>query len=179
VHKITLITGGVRSGKSSFALALAKTTYKKKVFIATAVPFDEEMRERIQNHQRERGSGFYTVEESLHLTEAVMNLPRDVDGVVVDCLTVWLGNLFHHYEEKQPSIKDEVDRFLGILGSLSSDLILVTNEVGWGIVPDNPLARAFRDMAGRLNREIAQKAHHVYLLCCGIPLTLKGALSYG
>ena len=90
MHKTILVTGGARSGKSSFALAFASRTYKKKAFIATAVPFDEEMRERIRNHQRERGNAFDTVEESLHLVEAVMNLPRKVEVALVDCLTARL-----------------------------------------------------------------------------------------
>lgn len=174
MRKITLVTGGARGGKSAFALALASRTYREKAFIATAVPFDEEMKERIGNHQKERGGAFLTVEESLHLAEALMNLPRDVEVALVDCLTVWLGNLFHRCEEKRPSIRQEVDRFLGILDSPPCDLILVTNEVGWGIVPESRLARAFRDMAGYLNRKTAQKAQQVYLLCCGIPLALKG-----
>ena len=89
MHTISLITGGARSGKSAFALALASRAYRKKAFIATAVPFDEEMKERIRNHQKEREGAFRTVEEPLHLAEAVMNLPRDVEVALVDCLTVW------------------------------------------------------------------------------------------
>jgi adenosylcobinamide kinase / adenosylcobinamide-phosphate guanylyltransferase len=179
MQTITLITGGARSGKSSFALALAAKAYQKRAFIATAVPFDEEMRARVQTHQRDRENAFHTFEESLHLAEAVRTLPQDIDVAVVDCLTVWLGNLFHLFEEKEAFIKGEVDRFLGILEAAPCDLILVTNEVGWGIVPDNRLARAFRDMAGHLNREVAKKAQPVYLLCCGIPLALKGNPSHG
>ena len=179
MHTISLITGGARSGKSAFALALASRAYRKKAFIATAVPFDEEMKERIRNHQRERGDAFRTVEEPLHLAEAVMTLPRDVEVALVDCLTVWLGNLYHHCHEEESSIGERVSAFLSLLEMPPCDLILVTNEVGWGIVPENRLARAFRDMAGYLNRETAQKAQQVYLLCCGIPMAIKGEGLHG
>lgn len=175
---ITLITGGARSGKSTFALELAKR-YSQRAFIATALGLDEEMEERILRHKKERGDAFRTIEEPLRLAEAISSCAGQNEVAVVDCLTVWLGNLFHHYGERQPPVKEEVNRFLGILEAIPFDLILVTNEVGWGIVPDNRLARAFRDMAGHLNRQVAQKAQYVHLLCCGIPLTLKGELSHG
>jgi adenosylcobinamide kinase / adenosylcobinamide-phosphate guanylyltransferase len=178
MHTITLITGGARSGKSAFALELARKRYSQKAFIATALAFDREMKERIRNHQKERGDAFRTVEEPLHLAEALMNLPRDIEAALVDCLTVWLGNLYHHCHENERTVREQVDAFLAALDTAPCDLILVTNEVGWGIVPDNPLARAFRDRAGHLNREMARKAQQVYLMCCGIPLALKGEGSH-
>jgi adenosylcobinamide kinase/adenosylcobinamide-phosphate guanylyltransferase len=171
---ITLITGGARSGKSSFALRLALEKAEVRTFIATAVALDEEMAERISRHQKERGDRFRTVEEPIHLSDAMGGLPVDNQVVVVDCLTVWLGNLFHHYGEDQNRVLAHAEAFINRLDDLPCDLILVTNEVGWGIVPENPLARSFRDAAGHLNRRVAEKAHQVYLLCCGIPLTLKG-----
>ena len=171
---ITLITGGARSGKSSFALSLGLRNYSKRVFIATAVPFDQEMKERISRHREERGDRFHTIEEPIELPRVLTVLPDGNEVVVVDCLTVWLGNLYHHFQGEEEKVQLQVEAFLAHLDHPACDLILVTNEVGWGIVPENPLARSFRDMAGYLNRHVAQKAVCTYLLCCGIPMTLKG-----
>ena len=177
--EITLVTGGARSGKSAFALERARGKYAHRALVATAVALDEEMRQRILRHQKERGDTFHTLEKPVRLAEAISSSAGKSDVVVVDCLTVWLGNLYHHFNESESSIEDCVDRFLAVLDKPPCDLILVTNEVGWGIVPENRLARVFRDRAGRLNRQVAQKARHVYLLCCGIPLALKGEPSHG
>ena len=174
MSRITLITGGARSGKSSFALSLGLRNYSKRVFIATAVPFDQEMKERISRHREERGDRFHTIEEPIELPRVLTALPAGNEVVVVDCLTVWLGNLYHHFQDEEDKVRVQVEAFLAHLDHPLCDLILVTNEVGWGIVPENPLARSFRDMAGYLNRHVAQKTTHTYLLCCGIPLTLKG-----
>jgi adenosylcobinamide kinase/adenosylcobinamide-phosphate guanylyltransferase len=171
---LTLITGGARSGKSSFAVELALKKYSKRTFIATAVALDEEMKERILRHQNERRGTFQTIEEPVRLAEAVSSPARPGEVAVVDCLTVWLGNLYHHLREDEMGVRARVEGFLKALDQASSDLILVTNEVGWGIVPENPMARSYRDMLGFLNRRLAEKAEHVYLLCCGIPITLKG-----
>jgi adenosylcobinamide kinase/adenosylcobinamide-phosphate guanylyltransferase len=171
---ITLITGGARSGKSSFALSLGLQNYSKRAFIATAVPFDQEMKERISRHREERGDQFHTIEEPIELPRVLVDLKGPYEIVVVDCLTVWLGNLYHHFQGEEEKIRVQVNAFLDHLDHPVCDLILVTNEVGWGIVPDNPLGRSFRDMAGYLNRRVAQKTASAYLLCCGIPMTLKG-----
>jgi adenosylcobinamide kinase/adenosylcobinamide-phosphate guanylyltransferase len=172
--EVTLITGGARSGKSSFALELALKGYSQRTFIATAVAVDQEMKERIALHQRQRGDAFRNVEEPIRLSDAILSASDRSEVAVVDCLTVWLGNLYHHYNEKEGSIKEDITGLLKTFDKSASDLILVTNEVGCGIVPERPLGRAFRDMAGFLNRLVAQRAQHVYLLCCGIPLALKG-----
>jgi adenosylcobinamide kinase/adenosylcobinamide-phosphate guanylyltransferase len=177
--EVTLITGGARSGKSSFALGLALKGYSRRTFIATAVALDEEMKERILCHQKERADTFYTIEEPVRLAEAISSCADRNEVAVVDCLTVWLGNLYHHCGENEPSLESHVDRFLAVLDNVPFDLILVTNEVGWSIVPENRLARSFRDRAGMLNRQVAQKARSVYLLCCGIPLPLKGGRIHG
>ena len=173
MKSITLITGGARSGKSSFALDLARKNYDRRVFIATAVAFDEEMKRRIAQHQKERGGLFQTLEEPVQLTEALSAVPPDTEVALVDCLTVWIGNLYHHFQQNEAAVRSHVDEFLKVIPQVSYDLILVTNEVGWGIVPDNPLARSFRDVAGYLNRKAAERAKSVYLLCCGIPLEVK------
>ncbi len=171
---VTLITGGARSGKSSFALSLGLQNYSKRAFIATAVPFDQEMKERVSRHREERGDQFHTIEEPIELPRVLTDLPGGTEVAVVDCLTVWLGNLYHHFQSEGKKVEVQVEAFLDHLDHPLCDLILVTNEVGWGIVPENPLARSFRDMAGYFNRRVAQKAAYAYLLCCGIPLTLKG-----
>jgi adenosylcobinamide kinase/adenosylcobinamide-phosphate guanylyltransferase len=177
--ELTLITGGARSGKSAFALELARRGYSRRALIATAVPLDEEMKERIFRHQNERGDTFHTIEEPIHLERAVAAVPSQTNVAVIDCLTVWIGNLYHHFHEDEGMVRARIEGFLKALDQASCDLILVTNEVGWGIVPENPLARSYRDMLGFLNRRIAEKADQVYLLCCGVPLALKGDSIYG
>jgi adenosylcobinamide kinase/adenosylcobinamide-phosphate guanylyltransferase len=176
---VTLITGGARSGKSFFALGLALKGYSQRTFIATAVRLDEEMKERILRHQAQRVDTFCTVEEPLRLAEAISSCTERQGVAVVDCLTVWLGNLYHHCSENESFIEDHIGRFLAVLDDPPCDLIIVTNEVGWSIIPENRLARAFRDRAGMVNRQVAQKAGRVYLVCCGIPLTLKGVPIHG
>jgi adenosylcobinamide kinase / adenosylcobinamide-phosphate guanylyltransferase len=172
--EVTLITGGARSGKSSFALELALKRYSQRSFIATAVAVDEEMKERIAFHQRQRGNAFQNIEEPIRLSNAIASAEGKSEVAVVDCLTVWLGNLYHHYNQREATIREDITGLLRTLDKTACDLILVTNEVGWGIVPERPLGRLFRDMAGFMNRQVAQRAQHVYLLCCGIPITLKG-----
>jgi adenosylcobinamide kinase/adenosylcobinamide-phosphate guanylyltransferase len=179
MRKITLITGGARSGKSAFALSLGLQNYMKRAFVATAVPFDREMKERISRHRQERGDQFQTIEEPIEIARVLTDLPGGIEVGVVDCLTVWLGNLYHHFHDTEEKVRMQVDAFLDHLDHPVCDLILVTNEVGWGIVPENPLARSFRDMAGYLNRRAATKAATAYMLCCGLPLTLKGEPARG
>jgi adenosylcobinamide kinase/adenosylcobinamide-phosphate guanylyltransferase len=177
--KVTLITGGARSGKSAFALELARRGYSRRALIATAVALDEEMKERILRHQKERGDTFQTIEEPVRLAKEISSCAGQSEVTVVDCLTVWMGNLYHHLQGDEAMVRVWIEGFLKALDQASSDLILVTNEVGWGIVPEKPMARSYRDMLGLLNRRIAEKADHVYLLCCGVPLMLKGDPTYG
>jgi adenosylcobinamide kinase / adenosylcobinamide-phosphate guanylyltransferase len=171
---ITLIAGGTRSGKSAFAMDLALRNYSKRTFIATGVALDREMEDRIALHRKERAERFRTLEEPVELVRALSHLSRDGGVALVDCLTVWLGNLYHHFSGEEARVRAQIDDFLSAMDAAPCDLILVTNEVGWGIVPENPQARSFRDMAGYLNRKTAEKAARVYLICMGIPLTLKG-----
>jgi adenosylcobinamide kinase / adenosylcobinamide-phosphate guanylyltransferase len=169
-----LITGGARCGKSALALHIAEVRYARRTFVATAVETDPEMSGRISRHRLERGDRFQTIEEPFELGRVLSELPLNTEVAVVDCLTVWLGNLYHRFHGLEPRVIAEVDAFLAILEDVSCDLIFVTNEVGWGIVPENGLARSFRDVAGYLNRIMAEKSAHVYLVCAGIPLALKG-----
>lgn len=172
--KITLVTGGARSGKSDFALHRALEGYNKRVFVATANAFDDEMKRRIAAHREQRKDLFTTIEEPVKLRDALLNISGDVEVVLVDCLTVWLGNIYYHNEDEETRVRNGIDEFCASLGSVVPDLYLVTNEVGWGIVPENALARSYRDMAGYLNRQVASRADEVYLVSCGLPLQLKG-----
>lgn len=168
---ITLLTGGARSGKSSHALELV-SAYPRKGFIATAEAFDDEMRERIARHREERGPDFLTIEAPLDLVGAVRALEGRADGVVVDCLTVWLGNLMHHRGMDCEGYA-EAEAFLELLEAPPMDLLLVTNEVGMGIIPGDPLTRRYRDLLGGLNRRIAARANRVILMVSGIPVNIK------
>ena len=172
MRKITLITGGGRSGKSRHALDLARAHQGKRGFVATAEPFDEEMRERIKRHREERGDSFLTIEEPLDPGGALISLPDDVEVTVVDCLTVWLGNLMHHRGNEDGDYS-EVNRFLSLLDAPPCHLVIVSNEVGMGIIPHEGLARRFRDLAGLVNQEVARRADCVILMVSGIPITVK------
>jgi adenosylcobinamide kinase/adenosylcobinamide-phosphate guanylyltransferase len=169
---VILVTGGCRSGKSVWALQRARS-YAKRAFVATAEAFDDEMRARIARHREERGAGFHTVEAPCDLAEAVRGLPAGIEAALIDCLTVWLGNLMHRHGPRR-EFYPEVRRFLELLDAPPCDLIVVTNEVGLGIVPGDAASRAFRDLAGLVNQEVARRAHTVVMTVSGLPLTLKG-----
>jgi adenosylcobinamide kinase/adenosylcobinamide-phosphate guanylyltransferase len=169
MKRITLVTGGSRSGKSSYALKLAQG-YGRKAFIATAVPCDDEMRERIAQHRCKRAPSFLVVEEPLELAGALQKLSDAVDLAVIDCLAVWIGNLMHHHATKEIS---SIKRFIEQLKNPPCDLIIVTNEVGMGIVPDNEPSRRYRDILGALNQRIAALAHQVVLMVGGVPVYIK------
>ncbi len=168
---ITLITGGARSGKSSHALELSMK-YNNRVFIATAQAVDAEMKTRIANHKQERGEDFTTIEEPLDPAEALKRMPAETEVALIDCLTLWTGNLMCKYGEDADSFT-EAEQFLSALDKPPCDLIIVTNEVGMGIVPDNAFARKYRDIAGRLNQQIAARANKVVLTVCGVPVQIK------
>lgn len=166
---VILVTGGARSGKSARAEALTRAFPGPPVYIATCQPFDAEMAERIARHRADRGPGWETHEVPLDLCAAL----ADTDGAgprLVDCLTLWLTNLI--LADRDPEA--ETAALLATLAAQTGPVVLVTNEVGWGIVPENPLARRFRDAQGRLNQRIATVADRVELVAAGLPLTLKG-----
>ena len=171
MKNLIYLTGGARSGKSSFALQCADT-YDRKAFLATAEAFDEEMQRRILKHKEERGDGYYTIEEPLHIDRAISAMPGDIDVVIVDCLTVWAGNLMHAFDSDEV-IMSYLERFMTVLKEPPCNVILVSNEVGMGIVPDNAMARKFRDITGIINQKTAAAATHAWLLCSGIPMKLK------
>jgi adenosylcobinamide kinase/adenosylcobinamide-phosphate guanylyltransferase len=144
-----------------------------RVYVATAEPIDDEMRERIARHREERGDAFLTVEEPLDISRAILSAPSNVNVGIVDCLTVWLGNLLHHRGVTK-DLYPEIRSFLDLLSSPPFHLIIVSNEVGMDIVPDNYIARRFRDLCGQMNQYVAQQSARVILMICGIPLILKG-----
>jgi len=178
--KIILITGGARSGKSSHALATAMESYECRAFIATAEALDDEMRERIAKHKSERRNFFDTIEEPVDLMAAFGKLFMQTEVAIIDCLTVWLGNLFHRNQDDSAAVRRIIDAFADDLKARKNrlcDLIFVTNEVGWGIVPENRLSRDYRDLAGHLNRRVAEISDQVVLCVSGIPVEIKGQFS--
>lgn len=166
MSKITLVLGGARSGKSRFAERLAEGTVSR-TYIATAQAFDDEMRDRIGKHREQRGGGWETVEAPLDLVGALAACTMDV--VLVDCVTVWLGNLMHH----ERNLRAEVAALSDCLKSHPAHVVLVSNEVGLSIVPENAMARQFRDEQGLANQRLAEVADEVYFIAAGLPLTLK------
>ena len=166
---LTLVLGGARAGKSAFAEGLAQAC-ERRVYVATAVITDDEMAERIASHRARRGADWRTVEEPVELAGAVRRESAAGTCLLVDCLTVWLGNLMHHGRD----VDAACEALLTSLAAAAGPVVLVANEVGLGIVPDNAMARAFRDHAGRLNQAVARLAGRVYFMSAGIPLTLKG-----
>ncbi|MEM9385046.1 MAG: bifunctional adenosylcobinamide kinase/adenosylcobinamide-phosphate guanylyltransferase [Pseudomonadota bacterium] len=166
----TLVLGGARSGKSARALALMENM-RRPAMIATAEPRDGEMAARIQRHRQERGAHWETVESPLGLAQAIGQLQDRSDGIAVDCLTLWLANLM---EAVQPGVDEATDQLLAALRDSGVPVVLVSNEVGLGLVPETSLGRAFRDAQGRLNQRVAQTVATVEFIAAGIPLKLKG-----
>jgi adenosylcobinamide kinase/adenosylcobinamide-phosphate guanylyltransferase len=136
---------------------------------------DAEMRQRIAAHQAERGEQFLTLEEPLDLAGVMRRVPPATDVMLIDCLTVWLGNLMHHHGDDQRWYA-EIDELLAALRNPPLNVVLVTNEVGMGIVPESAMGRRFRDLQGAMNQKIAEVADVVVFAACGLPLALKGAL---
>jgi len=168
--KKILITGGVKSGKSRFALKIAREIEKgEKIFIATARPIDEEMEDKIEKHEKERGSDFQTVEEPIHLGDTLKKINQST--VVIDCLTLWLSNLFFEVRESEKLF--EIESFIQALKEFGGNIIIVTNEVGWGIIPESETSRNYQAELGRLNQEVAEICDEVYVLISGIPSKIK------
>lgn len=167
---ITLVLGGARSGKSRYAEGLVTASPGPRVYIATARIWDAEMADRVARHKEDRGPGWTTVEEPSDLSGALRRHAVAGTGVLVDCLTLWLSNLMMAEADVPARSAD----LLAALAGVEGRVVLVSNEVGLGIVPDNALARRFRDHAGRLHQDIAAVANRVVFVAAGLPLLLKG-----
>lgn len=168
---ITFIIGGARSGKSRFALELADNyaPFCPKAYIATAQALDDEMKDRIEKHKRERSSEWATLEEPLNISTLISDINRSYDVILVDCLTLWLSNLLLNNKD----IENQIESFISSLSNIHCSLFIVSNEVGLGIVPDNALSRRFRDLSGYLNQKVASISDEVYLVTAGIPLKIR------
>lgn len=178
--KLIFVTGGARSGKSAFALELANQIagrptgsplHIRKCYLATAQAFDSEMEDRIAKHKAERGDDWDCAEEPLEVAKKIEELKGRYDLILLDCLTLWLSNLMH--ESETPNLNDSAANLINACKSSESTVIVVSNEVGLGIVPDNALARRFRDLAGTANQLFAKAADEAYFVVSGIPMKLK------
>jgi adenosylcobinamide kinase/adenosylcobinamide-phosphate guanylyltransferase len=166
----TLILGGARSGKSRFAESLVVASGLERHYLATGRAWDDEMRTRIAQHRADRGPSWTTHEEPLDLVACISAIDGEGRVILVDCLTLWVTNLM--MEERDMAV--EFTALCDFLPKARARLVIVSNEVGLGIVPDNPMARAFRDHAGRLHQMIAAVAAEVYFVAAGLPLKMKG-----
>ena len=171
--KRIVIGGGVRSGKSAFALSLARQLGARRAFVATAQGIDADMRARIARHQEDRGTEFVTFEAPLEL-EATLRCLTDVDVAVIDCLTVWLANLLVHGVE-EAAIATRVDALAALLTEVPFHVVIVTNEVGMGVHPETALGRTFRDVVGRAHQRLARVADEIYFAALGVILRLQPA----
>lgn len=169
MSKITLVTGGAKSGKSRYAEQLVKALELPAIYIATGQDLDDEMADRIAAHKVQRGPGWQTIEEPFDLCGA-LNQSDGQGGRLVDCLTLWLSNIYLAGIEWQVAL-EQVET---TLQAQKSPVVLVTNEVGWGIVPVSKVGRQYRDASGVMNQRIAAIADTVVMVSCGLPLQLKG-----
>lgn len=171
------ITGGARSGKSLYAEKRAREFGGPLGYLATSQALDAEMTDRVRRHRDRRGADWTTVEEPIHLSQALMRCDGEFQAILVDCVTLWLSNLLFKYEESgepiEQRIAEDVQRLKNTLHGMVTPVVLVSNEVGMGIVPDNSLARLFRDIAGSTNQVLAAAADEVQVVVSGLPLKLK------
>lgn len=170
--KIIFILGGARSGKSSYALKLAKKSRKKVVFIATCQSLDKEMAKRIKSHKESRPKNWQTFEEPYKVAGLLNELRGRAGIILLDCLTLLVSNLMLK-GWKNKNIENEINDILKALSKAKGEAIIVSNEVGLGIVPDNKLGRHFRDVAGKMNQVVAKSADKVFFMLSGIPMKLK------
>lgn len=170
--KIIFVLGGARSGKSSYAIKLAETFGRKVAFIATCQPLDKEMQRRIVLHKKSRSARWQTFEEPQAISSLLKKNRNKFEVILIDCLTLLVSNLLLK-NLKEDAIENEINMILSILKKSKAKSIIVSNEVGLGIVPKNRLGRRFRDLAGRINQMVAEKADEVFFMVSGLPLTIK------
>lgn len=171
---VVLVLGGARSGKSRYALRLAEKWFRKPLYLAAAEALDSEMAERIEFHKKTRGKQWSCAEEPLDIVRVLNEPPPERDGILLDCITIWLSNVL--IKEGEEAFQKRTKELLTALREVDLGIILVSNEVGMGIVPETELGRKFRDLAGRLNQELAEEADTVVLVTAGLPMALKGKI---
>lgn len=173
--KRILLTGGIRSGKSAYALELASLMGKQKVFLATAEALDDEMNLRIKNHQLERGDEYQTIEEPLYIADRLKEVGIQ-DVVIIDCLTLWVNNLMFKLGNDEVKMQEQKDKFFDFLKQPTCSIIMVTNEVGLGVIPENKLSRQYINMLGRLNQDVARISDEMIMMISGIAQQIKKEL---
>lgn len=166
-----LVLGGARSGKTAFAERLALRAGARPVYLATAEALDGEMRDRVQSHQASRAGRFATIEEPQALSHAILKAGQNHDVILVDCLTLWITNLLVANGDVATAVSELCATLVEFR---QAKVVLVSNEVGLGIVPDNAMARTFRDLAGSAHQRLAEVCEDVYFVAAGLPMTLKG-----
>ena len=177
---ITLLLGGARSGKSSYAADLAKKCDGRVVYLATGIVCDEEMERRIEKHKNDRPDSWETIEEPLHVENILRKLDNFVELVLLDCMSFLVSNLLLHYQNQgktdsqaEEKVLAHILNLVSIAEEIETKIIIVSNEVGMGVVPETPLGRLFRDVQGRANQIIAAHANEVFFLIAGLPMRLK------
>jgi len=173
MKEVTLVLGGCKSGKSRHALSLAEGRGLRQLFLATCIPCDDEMKARVARHKEERKDRWKTIDVPLDLCESIAGHGNEGNVLLVDCLTLWISNLLLTFDD-EVQVQGQVDRLVEVLNLVSCPVVLVSNEVGAGIVPENRLARMFRDVAGIANQKIAAVADRVVWMVAGLPVRVKG-----
>jgi adenosylcobinamide kinase/adenosylcobinamide-phosphate guanylyltransferase len=171
--QLLLVTGGSRSGKSRYALERARVWGPRVLYVATCQPADDEMWQRVRRHQAERPDTWITVEPGVDVLAAIQTHGPQSDGILLDCLTLYVSGLLMA-GASELEIAAQVDGLCLALRKAGPPVVIVTNEVGWGVVPESPLGRLFRDAAGRANQAAARQAQEVVLLVSGVPVMIKG-----
>lgn len=171
--KKVLVTGGQKSGKSRYALNLGETARGgRKIFVATAQPLDGEMNTRIERHRKERGSRWHTIEEPVEVASLLRNAEYGDAVFLIDCLTLWTSNLLERLDES--AFLQKTEDFSRAVAEFGGTVILVTNEVGLGVVPASPVTREYCDRLGLANQKMAEVCHGVVMLVAGVPVIIKG-----
>lgn len=171
--KVVFITGGTRSGKSGFAQQQAESCAGELLYVATAEVRDEEMGQRVERHQQARGERWSTLEEPLDLAGKLPAAAEGKSALLLDCVTLWISNLFFAHGEEVEPVFAAVETFIASWQRIDIPLYLVSNELGSGVVPENAMARLFRDLAGEVNQQLAAAADEAFLVASGLPLRLK------
>ena len=187
--KSILVTGGARSGKSHFAQQLALESDESVLFVATAEAGDEEMRQRIEEHRQQRPTAWRTLETPTHVGNQIPKVIAEAKTVIIDCITLLISNILSRYSEHIDKVTDalrlekevvaEISELIRCMDQMQASFIIVTNEVGLGLVPANEIGRLYRDLLGKANQMLARRADEVYLMVAGIPLLIKPAGTFG